>query len=155
MREPSGLKRDQDSSAGWLEMRIALPPAEGTLQRSPCQLKTTVPPSGLMEGMRGRETLVWTCCAAFWLARMLRLSTRDSPRQAGAKRNGSSNAVATRGRFMAVGSESSKRKNRAAGSAPDAGHSTGFPGGRKGRAGWTCPDHGRTISEPRPELAVE
>ena len=54
--EPSGVQAESWSRPGWLVSRVAVPPPKATFQRSPRQLKTTVSPSGLILGNRGRST---------------------------------------------------------------------------------------------------
>ena len=57
MAAPSCVKAERPSSAGLAVRRSAAPPPAGTRHRSPRQLNTTVRPSGLTDGYRGRSTL--------------------------------------------------------------------------------------------------
>src|SRR3954467_2373853 len=60
MRLPSRLQALAVSSATCEVRRSAKPPCDETFHRSPRQVKTTCPPSGLIDGMRGRSTLAFT-----------------------------------------------------------------------------------------------
>src|SRR5690554_6520355 len=58
IHSPSGLQLECRSSRRCRVSRIARPPSAEARQRSPPQLKTISEPSGLIDGKRGRATVL-------------------------------------------------------------------------------------------------